>query len=385
MSVASVANDRQQRLIKVADAARARALQSWRQMDFANLDQSWSAVSPTIVQTVTAAQFTMASSSDQYTSRIASAENFDPTPSSGIPESFAGVDGQGRALDGILFGAVTTTKKAVGAGFGSVQSLEAGASYLAVIMKTLIADISRSADLTSSAGKGFTHYIRMCNGSACSRCAILAGISSGSEAFKRHASCQCCAVPTSINTAWKGLHTSPESVFHAMSPEEQDRAFTKDGAEAIRSGADVTKVVNARRGADGIGYSSHGGSPTLGAPRGRFVKTTIGYRPNGDPVQVYTTGEGRTIHGEFGKTQARSAEARIAAGSRYRSTGRIRLMPESIIEIAGNDLPLRQAFLRDAGYLDYVPYRGPVAEAQRRADRIAVDRATLRFKNFTLG
>jgi hypothetical protein len=197
-----------------------------------------------------------------------------------------------------------------------------------------------------------------------------------------------------------GLHADPQEYFDSLSEADQDRIFTKAGAQAIRDGADVSRVVSARRGAAGIGYAGHSPGPhPPGVPRGRFVKTTIGYRPNGAPVQVYTTSEGTTVRGSFGRANRDLSETRRADGARYSSTGRVRLMPESIVEIAGDDLELRQAFLRDAGYLDYVPRGGWAAYArqplgggaladiaeQRRADRILVDRATARYANFYLG
>jgi hypothetical protein len=176
-----------------------------------------------------------------------------------------------------------------------------------------------------------------------------------------------------------------------LSKEEQDRVFTKAGAEAIRAGADPVKVVNARRGANGIGYSGHSGLNVKTDPRGHYVKTTIGIRPDGTPVQVYTTTEGTTARGQFGKANLRTSGIRKAAGQRYSTMARVRLMPETIMQISGNDLALRQAFLRDAGYIEY---RQPVfnaktywrdIEAQKHADRILVDRATARFGNFYLG
>jgi hypothetical protein len=393
VSATSVARDRQARLIAVADQARARAVRQWQKVDFANLDASWAAISPSIAAEVQRAQLVMAAGADRFTSQMSTQYGFAQERTAIVPEAFVGVDGQGRALEGTLLGAVTTTKEAVGAGLARAQSMQAGASYLAVMMKTLVADMSRAADISSSTGRGYTHYVRVVGGSACSRCAILAGIASGSEAFARHVSCQCTAAPVVEMRAPRGLHDSPRAYFDSLSAEEQDRVFTKAGAEAIRSGADITKVVNARRGADGIGYShAIGGGRQAGDPRGVFVKTTIGYRPNGDPVRVYTTTEGTTARGQFGKAQLRTSDIRRAAGARYTSTSRVRLMPESIMSIAGNDLPLRQAFLRDAGYIDYLPPLGtPVSgwtaaiEEQKRADRILVDRATAKFANFYLG
>lgn len=379
-SLASLAFDRNRRLIQIADIARARALRAWQTMDFAALDQSWATVGPLVTQHVTAAQLEAAKGSDRFTAQVATqTPGFTASRSSIVPEAFAGIDGQGRDVAGTMYGAVTTTKEAIGAGFGRVQAMEAGGTYLAAMLKTVIADISRSADLVSSAGKSYTHYVRVCNGSACSRCAMLVGISSGEDAFLRHVSCQCSAVPTSSEGKTKtGVYSTPQEYFDSLSEAEQDRAFTKDGAEAIRSGADITQVVNARRGAKGIGYSSHGASALDPSVRRTLQKTTIGYRPNGDPVQVYATMEG-AYRGGFRKMQNQTSVVRKLAGARYTSTARVRLMPESIMKIAGNDLATRQAFLRDSGYLGYISME------QRAADRILVNRATLKYGNFTLG
>jgi len=44
------------------------------------------------------------------------------------------------------------------------------------------------------------------------------------------------------------LTTDPRAYFDSLPAAEQARLFTKAGAEAIRQGADVAQVVNARRG-----------------------------------------------------------------------------------------------------------------------------------------
>jgi hypothetical protein len=406
-SVAQIALARRDRIVSVADTARARSLRVWRQMDFKNLDASWYAIAPTISQQVSAAQLVLANESDRFTNAITRASGAQQPRGEIQSQAFAGVDGAGRDLSGTLEGAVTTTKTAIGSGLGATESLQAGASYLAAIVKTLIADASRSADLVAAASSSYTYYVRVVGGSACSRCAILAGIRSGSEAFARHASCQCSAAAvtetrkegdrysTYDKSAIKdGLFDGPSEYFDALSAVEQDRIFTKAGAQAIRDGADINKVVNARRGANGIGYSSaRGGATKVPAPRGRFQKTTIGVRADGSVVRVYTTAESATIRGGFGKAQRDFSANQILRGARYASTGRIRLMPESIIEICGDNLPLRQAFLRDAGYISYIPSHGYDNQGkwmqeladQKHEDRILVNRATLRFNNFVLG
>jgi hypothetical protein len=378
-SVAALAFERQQRLIQVTDVARSRALLAWRGMDFNNLDASWASVGPQVTQHASSAQLELAKGADRFNHRVAAnTDDFTPVKAAIVPEAFTGVDGNGRNVSGILYGAVTTTKEAIGAGLGRVQSLESGATYLAAVFKTVVADLSRSADLVSAAGKGFTHYVRVCNGAACSRCAALSGISSGEEAFLRHVSCQCTAVAVYTSEGSKlpsGLHADPQSFFDALSEGEQDTVFGKAGAEAIRSGAEVTKVVTARRGANGIGVSHR--LPNRPGEHAVMSKVTVGFRPDGKPVQVYATTEGATRKGVFGKGNP---------------VGRVRLMPESIMEIAGPDLGVRQAFLRDAGYLDYIPPHGYDSAGKwiqqlnqmRANDRVLVDRATKRYGNFYL-
>ena len=368
-TIAELADARQQRLIQINDTATNRTLSAWNRIDYDNLDESWVDVGAAIVEQVTAAQFASVQGSTRYAANVATVHDFTGDRSMVIPEAFAGVDGVGREVEGVLYGAVTTTKTAVGAGLGRTQSLETGAAYLASIVKTLIADKARSGDMVAATGKGFTHYVRVVNAGACSRCAILAGISSYERAFKRHPACHCTAAPV-VDGNTTGLFSSPEEYFDSLSEAEQERVFTKAGAQSIRDGAEPSKVVSARRGARGIGYSNAiGGTRQLGYPRGRFVKTTIGRRPDGAPVQVCTTSEGTTGRGAFGS----------------RSRGRVRLMPESINEIAGEDLALRQAFLRDAGYMTTPRLTPHALLEQQRADRILVDRATRKFNNFYLG
>jgi len=387
VSPADLADARQRRLIEINALATTRALRAWSQVDYDDLDGSWAALAPQIVGQTAGAQLASARGADSYTAQFAKSYDFDATSSQIIPEAFAGVDGAGRDVEGVLFGAVTTTKQAVGAGLGRAQSLEAGATYLAAIMKTVISDLGRASDITAATGRSYTRYVRVVSPGACSRCAILAGISSYERAFKRHPACKCTTAPVMDGEAAapKGFHSSPEEYFDSLSDAEQDRVFTKAGAQSIRDGAELQKVVSARRGAKGVGYSSAiGGKSRPGDPRGHFVKTTIGRRPDGSPVQVYTTTEGTTVRGTFGRNQRQSAVTRLS-GSRYTSTTRVRLMPESINEIAGNDLALRQAFLRDAGYMTTPRLSATERIAQERADRILVDRATRKFSNFYLG
>jgi hypothetical protein len=369
-----IAGDHQDRLIRINATATARALRLWRQVDFDALDASWATVAPAIALQANAAQLAAAKTSDRYTSALSREYGFDQDSARIVPEAFVGVDGSGRPLESLLHGAVTTTKEAVGAGLSRVQALEAGAAFLATMTKTGLADLGRAADMVSATGKGYTHYVRVVNPGACSRCAILAGIDSFQNAFKRHPACKCTSAPVVMDGAITppGLFSSPDDYFESLSAPEQDRVFTKGGAEAIRSGAKVQDVVSARRGASGITTSRGIGRGTVPNSGRRIQRTRIGTKADGSPVMGYTTTEG-TYRGNFKRTNG----------------GRTRLMPETIVSLTG-DLPTRQLLLRDAGYLDY-PITNTSSNAwiqQQQAARIA-DRSAAndfyRSRGITLG
>jgi hypothetical protein len=385
MSVASLAESRQNRLIGINDTVTSRALLLWSQMDVARLDESWQTVGPAMVQQVTAAQYTAATGADRFTDGVSSEYDFTIEPSRLVPEAFAGIDGAGRPVEGLLYGAVTTTKEAIGAGLGP-RAFEAGASFLASMVKTAVADLGRSADMVSATGKGYTQYIRVVNPGACSRCAILAGVSDYKRAFKRHPACKCTSVPVVDDGGGgtpKGLFDNPGDYFESLSPAEQERVFTKAGAQAIRDGADPVKVASARRGGTGITTSRGIGRQTVPNSGRRLEPTTIGYKADGSPIRVHTTSEGTTRRGRFGRAQERlGVDNQRLGGSRYSSTSRVRLMPESIYQVARTPAEAR-VLLRDAGYIE-TPRLNPTQRIEQAArDRQLADRLYARA-GFTL-
>lgn len=118
-----------------------------------------------------------------------------------------------------------------------------------LMVATQVQDAARGAGSVAIASNyGASGYIRMLNPPSCSRCAILAGkFYRWNEGFKRHPKCDCRHVPSREDLAGD-LRTNPDAYFRSLPPAEQDRIFTKAGAQAIRDGADISQVVNARRG-----------------------------------------------------------------------------------------------------------------------------------------
>lgn len=326
----------QRRRERLAHDLASRVVGLWRQVPLESLDTGWGYVAPLMQQQVVAAQTVAAEMSTPFMEAIDRSYGFTPQPAELAVPAFTDVMGDGREIMPALFGAVTNTKQLIGAGVAPVSAFESGAAFIAIVAQAALHDMARNADRVLAAGKGYTHYVRVVNGAACSRCAILAGIYSGPEAFRRHTGCQCGVVPiVERGKPPTGLHDSPEAYFASLSRAEQDRVFTKAGAEAIRNGADPIKVVNARRGAYGIGYSGHGGPTSVGGVN-RLQKVTIGVRADGTPLQVYATTEGTTARGAFGKAT---------------KSGTLRLMPEQISIMSGGNPERWAKLLQRYGYL----------------------------------
>lgn len=98
-------------------------------------------------------------------------------------------------------------------------------------------------------------YVRVLVPPSCDRCTILAGKTYRSEkAFERHPRCNCEHWPVGTEEAARasGLIVDPREAFDAG----QVRGLSKADAQAIRDGADMAQVINAkrapRRGAPGI-------------------------------------------------------------------------------------------------------------------------------------
>jgi hypothetical protein len=363
-SAADLAYGRQERVVRVGDRAATVTVRLWNSRITPDLDTSWQALEPDLVASVTAAQVAVAAGSTRYTAQAAKDRVDDGIPVE--PSAFAGVDGSGRSLAGLLYGAVTTAKTLIGQGAGLRQALTGGSAYLAAMAKTATADTARSADLTAAVGRKYTHYVRVVQPGACSRCAILAGIDSYSTAFKRHPACRCTSMPVDeVDASPARLFASPDDYFRTLTTAEQDRIFTKAGAEAIRAGADPITVVTARSQATGIAYSRRGINPGTLPNSGRRLQRTVIGSKDGQPVWGYTTAEATTRHGQFMKNQARAGLG---------TTRRIRLMPETIVALT-DDVELRRILLRDAGYLSY-PTTGSTADwVARRNALVRSDRA----------
>lgn len=251
-SLAAAYYRRQNRL---AAAAARLAVGWWRRMPRADIDLYWRLHAAALWAIVTAMQEHAAEGADTYVNAILAAQGVDPGPAGRVRASaFAGQAADGRPLDSLLYQPLITTKTLIGRGIPEGAAFERGLAELLTITGSEIADAGRSATGARIASdRACAGYVRMCSAKACPRCSILAGrVYAVNQGFRRHRRCHCYHVPMARRARWKQLARTyvddPREHFERLSRAEQDRLYTKAGAEAIRDGADIAKVVNIRRG-----------------------------------------------------------------------------------------------------------------------------------------
>jgi len=324
-SFAEVARAHGRDRIGLVEAVADEARRAWRRLNPAQISQTWISQLLPLMVVLTGAQRVAAGEADRYLDEVLDAQGLDPAATGRTASaSLSGIASDGRGLDNLLYQPVIGTLELIGHGTSIDEALAAGGFLLDRIVRTQVADAGRVADLVATTARPqATGYVRMLVGQSCSRCVLLAGRWYRYNAgFQRHPKCDCVGLPGRENTAGD-IRTNPTAYFHSLSPADQDRIFTKAGAEAIRNGADINQVVNARRG----------------------VQTASLFGRD-----VLVTTEGTTTRGLAGiRLGARQTQTKNAA-DRYRRATRVRLMPEQILRDAKDrDDALR--LLRLHGYL----------------------------------
>jgi hypothetical protein len=300
----------------------------WRSVSPRAALTSWrSGPGPDAVRTVTVAQAAAAAGADAYVSAAMSAQGVTGRPAGlVVAQMLAGVASDGRDLGSLLEQPAIVVDALVADGMAVSVAARVGAERLDRIVATQVADAARVATGVSTAASRADGYIRMLTPPSCSRCALLAGRwYPAATAFTRHPRCDCVHIPALEDL--RSEVTSPEDYFASLPEAEQDRIFTIAGAQAIRDGADIGRIVNARRGANGLAPA--GGRLTAeelrllrgGRERGRLQRVDVGGR------QLFVTTELR------------------------RRRRPPRLMPESIYELADGDRGEALRLLKAYGYI----------------------------------
>lgn len=329
----------------------------WRQISRRDISGSWEQLAPLLVGAVTQAQTEAARLADPYLDAVLDAERADSAAAGRVvPSAFAGIASDGRPLLSLLYQPVIDWKVRMLAGQSMEDAFRGSLASALRITATQVADAGRGATGAAMAGRRTIQgYVRVVQPPACSRCIILAGTEWGwNKGFQRHPRCDCIHLPTTLiarnqgrgrvasdrftPTTRPGAGTpgfiDPRAYFNGLSRAEQDRVFGEAGARAVREGADMAQVVNARR-----------GMTTMSAYGRRVQATTEGATRRG---AFYRLERARTED----RTGTRFARDRIDVrrGLPQFQLRTPRLMPEEIYRLAeSRDEAL--AMLRRFGYL----------------------------------
>lgn len=271
-------------------------------------------IGPKILALLVLAQLAASEESDGYLDGILDLLFDSPARPFGRidPRAFAYTAADGRDLESLLMIPLQRTVRALNGGTTIPQALTIGSATLGQIVTTEVRDASRTADgVALVARPQIAGYVRMLTPPSCPRCVVLAGrFYRWNAGFQRHPNCDCIHVPATEDTAGDS-RTDPRAAVLAGEVE----GLSKAEERAIRDGADVSQVVNSRRGM----YTAGG----LSGDKTKF--TTEGTSRRGFAARRFRNQTGRGI--------------------------RQRLRPESIYKIAGDDRDEALRLLRLHGYL----------------------------------
>lgn len=258
----------------------------------------WARVAPVVYAAVERAQVDVATRAATAFPSMIQAQGL--TTVAPNTRGLIGVTGDGRPVETLLDLAPQKAVLEMADGDTAYRASNRVLSWLTVAVGSVLSDTARGAESISIATTPHIGYTRVLVTPSCSRCVVLAGQwYRWNDGFQRHPKCDCRHIPTP-EADGPQYTIDPARYFESLSAAQQDKTFTKSGAEAIRDGADIYQVVNARRGM------------TTAAGENRRI---IARNKHG----LYTTSEGSTRRG-----YARRA-------GRYQGA---RLMPESIYEMA---------------------------------------------------
>lgn len=261
MAVPSAAVDYYNEVDRLGARANQVSQDAWKSVDPKNIRESWQRVAAQLSVSVSAAQVTAAVAGSSYGARTLASQGLYTPPSGWVnPRAFGGYSSSGVALEQALQGAAPRTLRQIANGADVGAAMASGQKLAGHIAQTQVVDAGRSAAGVDTFARQGVGYVRMADPGACDRCIILAGkVFSNNEGFLRHPNCSCIHVQTSTQAANdEGLVSDPYEHFSSLSEDEQNAAFTKSGAQAIRDGSDIFQVTNSRTGLSYPGTSLDG-------------------------------------------------------------------------------------------------------------------------------
>lgn len=223
---------------------------AWQKVDRNHPVESWRRImDQTFFPVVASQQVKVATLGAGYSANVLADQGFWVAPDGWVdPAGLAGVNPVGGNLRGQLLEPAYKAERDIRAGLKPAAALSEAENQLFMLLVSSLNDTGRAAAGMDTALRETVGYVRLAHPSACSRCVILAGkFYRWNQGFMRHPNCRCVHEPTSKPMS-EGMFDDPYKLFESLSKQEQDLRWGKANAEAIREGADIFQVTNARKG-----------------------------------------------------------------------------------------------------------------------------------------
>lgn len=249
------------------------ARRSWTMVDPEWISESWNEALDALTEAMSAAQVRVAAAGAEYGAAALAEQGLYVAPQGFVnPAAFgSGYAPDGRTLRGLLYSPAPAAKTLISGGVVTPEAMAAAGFRLDRIVKSVLADTARQAASIDIAARTRVGYVRCLVGKSCPDCLMLAGrYYMWNAGFLRHPGDDCVHVPTS-RAAASGVTVDPYAHFNAMTREEQDEFWGAANAQAIRDGADIYQVWNARR-----GMTPNGLATTAGLGQGGWARHTLG-------------------------------------------------------------------------------------------------------------
>ena len=268
------------------------ARRSWARVDPARISESWSAQLPQMASKLGAVQQRAAEAGASYGARVLAEASDYVAPRAFVdPVGFGGwvasVDGaEAVPMSRALYAPAIRAKNGISSGLSVRDALESAGRALDRLAVTAVSDASRQAAGVDVSARPHVGYVRQLVGDSCRECVVLAGRwYRWNAGFDRHPQDDCVHVPATREAAEARL-SDPYEYFRSLSEAEQDEKWGRADAQAIRDGADMFRVENARRGV-------RGDHTTAGMSRRGFGRRELGLNQRLTPEGIYRVARDR--------------------------------------------------------------------------------------------
>lgn len=231
------------------------ARRAWAKVDPDRISESWTVHSRSIEALLAELQYQVAVSAAAYAAGALAEQGTYEAPQHFVAaKSFSGwfpdVSTGTYAIptQELLVSPTIKAKEYITSGVGVTDALRRAGYGLDLMITSGLADTGRQAAGVDIATRINVGYVRQLVGASCPRCVVLAGRwYRWNAGFDRHPHDDCIHVPARKGDADK-LTTDPYAYFNSLTKAEQDKAWGVANAQAIRDGADISRVTNAQRG-----------------------------------------------------------------------------------------------------------------------------------------